>query len=210
MSTHYQTLGIPQNADFETIRQTYRNLARARHPDKPEGSLEQMVALNLAYEVLRDPDQRAAYDQSLSPGIPLKKRKPPVPMADPTLFILNVFRPIDARVRLALRRLHLSFEELAYDPYDDRYVAPFEEAVRALGKVSDDAVKEIWASNWPDCFNSPVNLYLQGLRHLDEALEDFTEFLSNYDIDLIVEGREFLLAGAEILEEASSSMGANR
>lgn len=209
MQTYYQILCVPLDADSDAIRMAYRKLARERHPDMGGGNEEQMVALNLAYETLKDPQARAAYDRTLVPAQP-KKRRPPAPQGDPTLFLLNVFRPIDAGVRQALRRLHFALDELAYDLYDDRYVAPFEDAFRALGKLSDDAVKRLWASNWPECFNSPVNLYLQGLRHLDDALEDFDSFLQNYDSDLIVEGREFILVGTEILKEASSAMGANR
>lgn len=58
---HYAILGIAPNADEEQIRAAYRARARQRHPDLG-GSAEQMTLVNNAYEVLRDPSSRMAYD----------------------------------------------------------------------------------------------------------------------------------------------------
>lgn len=60
----YEILQVSPNADPEVIEAAYRRLARKHHPDispSPE-SAQRMRALTHAYEVLRDPDRRAAYD----------------------------------------------------------------------------------------------------------------------------------------------------
>lgn len=60
----YRTLQVEPSADLEAIKAAYRRLARLYHPDlnpRPEAA-ERMRAINAAYRVLSDPQQRAAYD----------------------------------------------------------------------------------------------------------------------------------------------------
>jgi curved DNA-binding protein len=62
---YYQTLGVPPDADEKTIRQAFRKLARQYHPDVNPGDKaaeEQFKAMNEAYQVLSDPEQRKKYD----------------------------------------------------------------------------------------------------------------------------------------------------
>lgn len=73
MITHYQTLGIPKEADAERVRQAYRSLVKAFHPDIfPAGSEAQAEAgrrireINVAYSILSHPDKRASYDAQLT------------------------------------------------------------------------------------------------------------------------------------------------
>ena len=56
-------LQLSNKADTDTIHRVYRLLAQRHHPDNPDtGSEEIFKRLLEAYEVLRDPQQRAAYD----------------------------------------------------------------------------------------------------------------------------------------------------
>lgn len=63
--THYETLGIRQDAPDEVVRAAYRALMRKLHPDRTTGDPERARELNEAYEVLSDPGERAKYDASL-------------------------------------------------------------------------------------------------------------------------------------------------
>jgi curved DNA-binding protein len=67
---YYQTLGVEPNAGEAEIKTAYRRLARKYHPDvsKEAGAEERFKAVNEAYEALRDPQKRAAYDQLRSRG----------------------------------------------------------------------------------------------------------------------------------------------
>src|SRR4051795_5762325 len=61
----YALLGISQDADADTIKKAYRRLARQLHPDvnpDPE-TQERFKEVSRAYEVLSDPQKRAAYDR---------------------------------------------------------------------------------------------------------------------------------------------------
>ena len=63
---YYEILGVSRNAIPEEITRAYRKLAQQFHPDKnpDEGSLEKFKKINEAYEVLSNPAQRKAYDNS--------------------------------------------------------------------------------------------------------------------------------------------------
>lgn len=68
MPDAYEILQVHPSAVPEVIEAAYRALARLHHPDltrDPEG-VKAMVDLNAAYETLRDPGQRAAYDRSMA------------------------------------------------------------------------------------------------------------------------------------------------
>ena len=62
---YYQTLGLERSASADDIRKAYRRLARKYHPDvsKEADALERFKQTQEAYEVLKDPKKRAAYDQ---------------------------------------------------------------------------------------------------------------------------------------------------
>ena len=59
----YETLESSCNASFETIERTFRFLAKRYHPDcSEEGDRTRFTEIVAAYETLRDPEKRAAYD----------------------------------------------------------------------------------------------------------------------------------------------------
>lgn len=62
---YYKILGVERGADQESIKRSYRKLARKYHPDvsKEADAEAKFKELNEAYEVLKDPEKRAAYDQ---------------------------------------------------------------------------------------------------------------------------------------------------
>jgi len=61
MPDHYAVLGVGPGADVEAIRAAHRARARVCHPDIG-GDERQMMLINEAWRVLRDPTTRAAYD----------------------------------------------------------------------------------------------------------------------------------------------------
>jgi len=62
---YYQILGVARDAPAEDIKKAYRRLARKFHPDvsKESHAEERFKEVAEAYEVLRDAEKRAAYDQ---------------------------------------------------------------------------------------------------------------------------------------------------
>ena len=58
---HYNTLGVPRDADHDTIKKAYRKLAMQHHPDKG-GDISKFQKISEAYDTLSDVDKRLAYD----------------------------------------------------------------------------------------------------------------------------------------------------
>lgn len=62
---YYQTMGVAREASQDEIKRAYRQLARKYHPDvskEPDAEVR-FKEVGEAYEVLKDPEKRAAYDQ---------------------------------------------------------------------------------------------------------------------------------------------------
>src|SRR4030081_2653309 len=62
---YYKILGMARTATADEIKKAYRRLARKFHPDvsKEANAEQKFKELQEAYEVLKDPEKRAAYDQ---------------------------------------------------------------------------------------------------------------------------------------------------
>lgn len=62
---YYEILGVTRGADADEVKRAYRKLARKYHPDvsKEKNAEDKFKEVQEAYEVLRDADKRAAYDQ---------------------------------------------------------------------------------------------------------------------------------------------------
>ncbi|HTI32690.1 MAG TPA: DnaJ C-terminal domain-containing protein [Miltoncostaea sp.] len=61
----YDVLGVARDASQEDVRRAYRRLARSHHPDvsKEPDAETRFKDISEAYDVLRDPERRAAYDR---------------------------------------------------------------------------------------------------------------------------------------------------
>lgn len=74
----YEVLGVDPGATTAEIARAYRRLARSLHPDTnadPDAA-ERFNAVTAAYEVLGDPDERAAYDRVRRRARPGTRRRP--------------------------------------------------------------------------------------------------------------------------------------
>lgn len=66
MPTYYEVLGVKVNATHEEIKKAYHKKALKVHPDKTgHNNDEAFKSLNNAYEILRDDEKRAVYDDVL-------------------------------------------------------------------------------------------------------------------------------------------------
>ena len=77
---YYKVMGVARDATEAQIKQAYRKLARKYHPDvsKEKDAEERFKEVGEAYEVLKSPEKRAAYDQ-LGQGHPAGEEFRPPP-----------------------------------------------------------------------------------------------------------------------------------
>ena len=62
----YDRLGVGRDADADTLKKAYRKLAMKHHPDRNpnnDASELKLKGINEAYDVLKDPQKKAAYDR---------------------------------------------------------------------------------------------------------------------------------------------------
>ncbi len=72
MADFYGVLDVPRTAGDDEIKKAYRKLAMKYHPDRNNGSKEaeeRFKEITEAYDVLRDPQKRAAYDRYGEAGL---------------------------------------------------------------------------------------------------------------------------------------------
>jgi molecular chaperone DnaJ len=72
MRDYYDILGVARGADAEAVKKAYRKLALQYHPDRNNGDKDaedRFREATEAYEVLRDPEKRAAYDRYGHAGV---------------------------------------------------------------------------------------------------------------------------------------------
>lgn len=76
---YYSILGVERNADADAIKKAYRKLAHKYHPDvsKDPAGEEKFKEIAEAYETLKEPEKRAAYDQLGTPRPGQDFRPPP-------------------------------------------------------------------------------------------------------------------------------------
>ncbi|MDM8546251.1 DnaJ C-terminal domain-containing protein [Candidatus Venteria ishoeyi] len=76
---YYKIMGVPRDVTQDALKKSYRKLARKYHPDvsKEANAEQKFKEIGEAYEVLKDPEKRAAYEQLGSQWRAGEQFKPP-------------------------------------------------------------------------------------------------------------------------------------
>jgi curved DNA-binding protein len=120
---YYEFLQISPSAEADTIHRIYRFLAARLHPDNQDtGDAKKFFLLNQAYDVLSDPERRAAYDET---------RRAPAPLSSKIDFMDNMEGELNRRLAV----LTVLYFQRRSNPYEPQ--VPFREIEKRLGFPRD-------------------------------------------------------------------------
>ena len=132
--SHYECLGISNQASADEIKKAYRKKSLLFRPDKPNGDAEKFKKINEAYQTLSDPQKKNIYDIQQKGGIPRQGNIPhnfhpqnmndvmsmffndgfpgnPIPQANPNFKVFYNGRPIQRKPPAIVEKITISLEQ---------------------------------------------------------------------------------------------------
>jgi molecular chaperone DnaJ len=198
----YAVLGLTPQATSAEIKAAYRALVKCHHPDAG-GDEERIVALNAAWEVLRDEQSRRRYDAAqeasrrppaAGDGLarPMQARRGAAADAQLLAWLQKVYAPIDRLLAQVINPFPQQLRELSADPYDDRLMEAFctflEQSRARLEKV-DQLYRSMAAPASAQGFS--LSLY-HCLSQVQDALIELERYTMGYVDSYLRDGREML------------------
>ncbi len=140
----YEILGLSPTANTAEIKSAYRKLVKKHHPDKG-GDPNNIIKINAAWELLRDPENRLAYNQTKRQQVSVREEankrgvrnasashaakvaKVQAAAEDHSLlhWFETVYSPIDRLLGQIINPFSSQLRELSADPYDDSLMEAF-------------------------------------------------------------------------------------
>ena len=220
---HYQTLQINPKASQQEIKQAYRHLAKRFHPDSQTETTgcEKIIALNAAYEVLGNPQNRRIYDRQIQLGqaddsfVSRQARNTSAHQqyqryrqAEKTedsnyqKWLQQVYFPINLLVSEILNPLEAEIENLAADPFDDELMANFEAYLDDCSNCLKQARQKLASQPNPSQLAGvAANLY-HCLERLDDGIKELEWFTMNYNDHYLHMGQEIFRIAAKLHAQA--------
>jgi molecular chaperone DnaJ len=211
---HYQTLSVDRLAPLTEIKLAYRKIAKQFHPDcNPSlGNHEKIIAINLAYEVLSNPQSRAKYDLTLGMhSAPAShSRRPRKTYQDEDrkfdLWYKQVYKPVIEMVADMVESLDLQIEQLADDPFDDQLMADFEFYLDDCRRSLTEAQSLFRKVPNPKAAAGVAEYLYYALSHLGDGMEELNYFTRNFDDRHLHTGQEMWRLVEEMSDRAQSVM----
>ncbi len=223
---HYQTLQIHPTANQQEIKQAYRRLAKRFHPDsQTETSCEKIIALNAAYEVLGNPQNRRLYDRQRQLGqvddsfVSRQARNATAHQqyrryrqADKTedwnyqQWLQQVYAPINLLISKILNPLEAEIDDLAADPFDDELIANFEVYLHNSSNYLEQAQQKLASRPNPSQLAGvAANLYYC-LERLDDGIKELEWFVMNYNDHYLHMGQEIFRIASKLRDRARDTV----
>ena len=195
----YAVLGVRPEATTAEIKAAYRSLVKRHHPDAG-GDAQRILALNAAWEVLRDGERRRRYDAEHlgpggGPGVP-GPRSRSAPRSSPESLLIDwlqkVYAPIDRWLGQVINPFAAQLRALAADPYDDQLMEAFSGFLQESQARMDKAEQLYRSKACPAVAKGfSLNLY-HCLRQVQDALTELERYTLGYVDGYLRDGREML------------------
>jgi molecular chaperone DnaJ len=219
MANHYQTLQVTPRATASEIKRAYRELAKQHHPDvhgSTTATIDRMVAINAAYEILNDPFRKKDYDRSLQQSIPvnieIKVGKGPSnkrPRERGTdldsqieQWLNGVYAPVNRAITAILKPFKSQVLALSADPFDDDLLGNFEAYLLDCQRHLKKAEKQLHSFPNPSNLAGIAASLYHCLNRLNDAIEELTRYTTCYNDEYLSSGQELLKIAADLQKDA--------
>lgn len=201
----YAVLGVSPAATAAEIKAAYRALVKRHHPDAG-GDETRIVALNAAWEVLRDGERRRRYDaeqkrpRAARAGVEARHGGGAKPQASASRhsdgllleWLQQIYAPIDRWLGQVINPFAAQLRALAADPYDDQLMDTF------CGFLRDSQARmaraeQLYRSKACPAAAKGFSLSLYHcLSQVQDALAELERYTLGYVDDYLRDGREML------------------
>ncbi|MCP9775309.1 J domain-containing protein [Cyanobium sp. WAJ14-Wanaka] len=191
----YAVLAVSPGASAAEIKAAYRALVKQHHPDAG-GDATTIIALNAAWEILRDRARRTAYDRSPAAAAPSQRvSSPPSVTAEQQAlahWFNQVYGPIDRLLAQVINPFPAQLKELAADPYDDQLMEAFcsylEQSQQKINRV-----EALYAASAAPLAAKDFSLQLYHcFAQLKDALMELERYTMGYVDSYLHDGREMI------------------
>lgn len=205
-------LGVERGASAAAIKAAYRALVKRHHPDAG-GDAERILALNAAWEVLRDRERRRLYDAGLGAATAPQDhhgaaapageaagsgrpagRSPGAAQAAEDLsgWLKTVYAPLDRLLGQVINPFPAALRALSADPYDDALMAEFCTFLEQSRARVTRAETLYRSRACPDAARGfGLSLY-HCLGQVQDAVAELERYTLGYVDDYLHDGRQML------------------
>jgi len=193
---HYAVLGLTPAASAAAIKAAYRALVKQHHPDAG-GDATLILALNEAWAVLGDAEQRRRYDVERAGLIGTSASAPPRQRgrssdSELVAWLQQVYGPIDRLLAQVINPFPAQLRALSADPYDDALMETFC-AFLAQSKAKLERVEALFRSLACPAAARGFGLSLYHcLSQVQDALAELERYTMGYVDSYLSDGREML------------------
>ena len=201
----YEELGIKKNATKNEIQSAYRNLVKKHHPDAG-GENERFIAIQLAWETLKDPIKKEKYNNQLFSSYPssneinknwdskLNSKKYSSSKQDKDIqnWIKDIFNPTNRLISQIIKPLKNEIKALSADPYDEVLMENFCSYIYLCQKKIEK-VDKLYKSQAVPTSISPLGLDLYHcFSQVKDALSELDKYTQGYVDDYLFDGKEMM------------------
>jgi molecular chaperone DnaJ len=228
---HYRTLNVSEAATQQEIKQAYRRLAKALHPDTQttEANHDGIQRINAAYEVLGDPQLRSDYDRQrrvqragfesehqirdranrTARSQEAHRQSRNAARADDNAFadwVRQVYGPVDRLIAKILNPLKGEIRALSGDPFDDELMENFQSYLEACRESLEKARGKFQSvPNPANAAGIAANLYYC-LNQLEDGIEEMERYTYCYEESYLHTGQELFRIASKLRREAKEQL----
>ena len=228
----YKVLGVTETATLSDIKLAYRKLAKQVHPDSQTADSDhnRITEVNAAYEVLKDPKRRKAYDASRRNFNPefidnleenwtrtaqrtkatqdeyrqrTRGKDTEIQLQE---WLKRVYRPVNYQLSKLLKSLNGEIRKLSADPYDEELMEDFQAYLETCRTAVNKAQKALRCYPNPSNVASVAATLYYCINHLDDGVDELERFTSCYDDNYLSTGRELFRISGKLRKEAQDAM----